>query len=372
MNKQNGEKKSIIKRLLVGLLVLLLLAAIIVAAFNFDAIKRALSFSGGKSGSRTEVFYYSTNRDNTFAAVFDGLALASSSGIQYFNAQGEKLIAKSSPMQNPALSTNGEITAAFEVGGYKLHVFSREAILLSEEHDEMIVDVSVGDGGYFAITSQETGYKGSVTVYDLEREPAFKWFSGSGYVLCAALSPDNERVAVCSVDENGGKIVFLSTSSDSETGSFSCPGALLLDICFLDNNTLAVVGEQALYILDTAGQLIGSYDFNGQYLQNFSLDGEGVLTVHLSEGRAGTGGTILALNQNAELLGQLDVQEEVVNLSAAGKYTAVLYESELIIYNSNLSVYASSSGIAGADEALVRDDGTVILVSGYSASLFIP
>ncbi len=238
--------------------------------------------------------------------------------------------------------------------------------------DEPIIDVSVGAGGYFAVTTQEVGYKGSVTVYDSSFEPAFKWYSGSGYTLCAALSPDNQKLAVASVDADGGRVNLLSLDSETEGPVFSTEGTLVLEICFLSNHTLAIIAENATYFLSPEGEVLSSYDFDGAYLQSFSTDGEGFLVLALSEGRSGINSRLVTLDENGTVMAQAALSQTLISLSAQGRYIAVLSADKLTIYDSNLSSYASTGGVSGASQALMRADGTAILISTYSASLYIP
>ena len=75
---------------------------------------------------------------------------------------------------------------------------------------------------------------------------------------------------------------------------------------------------------------------------------------------------------DGEELGSLDVRDEVLSMSACGRYLAVLYYGSLVVYNENLEVYASLKGTENARGALMRQDGSVLLLSSESAELFLP
>ena len=62
----------------------------------------------------------------------------------------------------------------------------------------------------------------------------------------------------------------------------------------------------------------------------------------------------------------------MLDVSAAGSYLAVLTSSELTIYKSDLTVYASASNSWGARRVLMRADGSALLVTAESASLYLP
>ena len=68
----------------------------------------------------------------------------------------------------------------------------------------------------------------------------------------------------------------------------------------------------------------------------------------------------------------LDVNTEVLSMSASGRYLAVLYTDKLVVYNRELQTYASLQGTDYAREVLMRPDGSVLLISSESAELFLP
>ena len=63
---------------------------------------------------------------------------------------------------------------------------------------------------------------------------------------------------------------------------------------------------------------------------------------------------------------------EVLSVSASGSYLAVLTVDGLNIYTQDLTLYAQQTDTSAATRVLQRSDGTALLISGNSASLFIP
>ena len=66
------------------------------------------------------------------------------------------------------------------------------------------------------------------------------------------------------------------------------------------------------------------------------------------------------------------MNEEVLDISAAGRYLAVLYGDSLVIYNPQLQVYASLQGTDFASGVLMREDGSALLLSAGNAEIFLP
>ena len=61
---------------------------------------------------------------------------------------------------------------------------------------------------------------------------------------------------------------------------------------------------------------------------------------------------------------QLELHEQVLSLTSAGRYTAVLTADRLDIYDQNLELYASLTGTQGARQVMQRSDGSALLLRG--------
>ena len=66
------------------------------------------------------------------------------------------------------------------------------------------------------------------------------------------------------------------------------------------------------------------------------------------------------------------LREEVLDLSAAGRYLSVLYTDRCVIYSSALQEYASLVGTDGIRAVLQRADGSALLLGAEEARLFVP
>ena len=102
------------------------------------------------------------------------------------------------------------------------------------------------------------------------------------------------------------------------------------------------------------------------------MDGDGFAALLLSRYRSGSALRLVTVGPDGETLAELDSRGEVLSLSAAGKYVAVLYSDSLVIYTPQLQEYARLDGTEYAREVLMRDDGTAVLVGSSSAWLYIP
>ena len=78
------------------------------------------------------------------------------------------------------------------------------------------------------------------------------------------------------------------------------------------------------------------------------------------------------MNASGEEIASLSVGNEVLDLSASGRYLAVLYSNRLVIYDQKLRECAALEDVSSARRVLMRSDGSAVLVGLTSASLYLP
>ena len=134
----------------------------------------------------------------------------------------------------------------------------------------------------------------------------------------------------------------------------------------------ATVSDTALTYAGANGEVTGSYAYSGSYLREYDLGGNGFAALLLNRYRSGSVGRLVTVDKSGEVLGSLEVREEVLHISASGRYLAVLYADHLVVYNQEMQPYATLRGTGDAQNVLMRPDGTVLLLSGETARLFLP
>ena len=97
-----------------------------------------------------------------------------------------------------------------------------------------------------------------------------------------------------------------------------------------------------------------------------------VAALVLGRYRSGSQARLVTVDDDGTVLGEVEVDHEVLNVSVAGKYVAVLYSDELVIYDKQLQPCARLTEVSAAKLVLMRQDGSAVLVGSGSASLYLP
>ncbi len=351
---------------------------------NFDALKRQFTYRAlqRSDNGQAQPYSHGGGAGDVFASVDGGLLCCSGAGVRLFSDSGAKYADKTLPLSAPAASSSGNWSLAYDVGGQSLLVFhgKEEAFTLTLDGGKQFLSARINSSGYLSVVTREDRYKGSVTVYDGQFQRLFQMNLSSAFLTDAVVTADNQSLVTVSIGQEGG--VFESRLSFYRLADFSegqppAPGAslsldsgLTLDLAERAG-VLWVLGESRVWAVSADGELQGSYDYAGRYLKEFSLEGDGFAAMLLGRYRAGTQAELTAVSPDGTER-SLPVSEQVLSLSAAGRYVAVLTADRLDIYTSDLTLYDSLEGTQGARKVLMRADGSAVLIGSDTARLYIP
>lgn len=364
---------------------LLLLAAVLLvvlfAAYRdgtgFDILRRYLHYGRSEQVGGATVYHYDAASKNRYALLGESLVVLSDASLSLYNGAGEEVWSAPVTMTAPALVSGGGRAAAYDVGGTSLYVLDQTGLLLelTADEEEPYIAATLNKNGELAVTAQKKGYKGSVKVYDrtLGLEPAFEFkssqrFVSDGYVL------EDSLAAVTLGQENGvfvSNIVLYKMPGTEPAADYSISGGLVAAVGEQEGR-LVTVSDTALTFAGANGEIAGTYSYGGAYLREYDLGGMGFAALLLNRYRSGSVGRLVTVDKDGEVLGSLDVREEVLDISASGRYLAVLYSDRLAVYNQDLQPYATLQGTGDARGVLMRSDGSALLLSAGSASLFLP
>ncbi len=331
--------------------------------------KLPISSLSGTSGevsdiiSESEPFTYETGSQQMFALMGDELAVASSTGLQLLDSSGVTISREVFSMVNPAVCGNDSTCAFYDVGGYSLRIYKDKKFENLDRESE-IISVSVNSDGYYAVAGYEAGYKGSVTVYDATLNPIYEWYSGSGYILDAAVSPDNTTLAVLCVESSGSVVHLFHFDSEKEIVSVSVPNELAFKLSYEKGGNFCVLSEKGMHFFGSNGQALSEYGFDGNYLANFTLS-EGCWSVVLSKYVSGSDVTLKSFGGTGKELGNVPLSSEPLSLFSQGQQLLVLDSSNISLYSNDLHLQKQNHVSAGFVSAVLLPKGNVLLLSSH-------
>ena len=388
MNQETTAKKPKKPNIILRLLALLVTAALVLGAlalvvyrdrFNLDALKRWLSYRNLETGETGEAlpFTHAGGDKLSVAYLENGVLMSSATGAHYYSFSGEKYAEEVLAMENPVLSASAKTGVVYDAGGQSLFLFrgTEEVFNLTLDGGADLLSARVNDSGWLAVTAQQSGFKGAVTVYNNHGGEVIRISLSSTFVVDAALSPDCKTVAVVTMDQEGGafrsKVLFYPVDQKEPQTTVDLGSCAVLDLDY-ENGALWVLGEDRMLIADPKAGTVQTYSFGRSYLKGCDFGGDGFALLLLSRYRAGAADQALTILPDGTAGASLNLSSQVLSFDSAGGYCALLTGSDLTIYTRDLTPYADLSDTQAARHAALSPNGSALLADAQQAWLYIP
>ena len=350
---------------------IILFAATIVIWFYQDSFHEDdLILSTVTAAVAEDEYIFDAGSGQVFASAGQGLAVANSTGFELLDSSGSVAASKLLQMDNPAVAACDSYAVFYDIGGTNIAAawFDGTIQALTVEGD--ILSATVSDGGYLTITTEATGYRALVTVYNAELSPVYQWYSSSAWVISGIVSPDNRKLAVLSYTASGSEVRLFSLSDTVQKAAFSVEDKVLLDVHWLSSSHLCAYTTEQAFFFHSDGQWQDTYSFAGQYLTGCADDGDGFITFSLSPYRAGTTSMLVSLDETGKPLGTADIQSEIVSMTASGSEILVLCADGALLYSETLSEKGRITGLPGFKYGLLRSRGEALLIASNYAEVY--
>ena len=345
--------------ILVRLLALLVTAALALGAltlvvyrdqFNLDAVKRWLalrSVETDASGAAAP-FTHAGGDSISFAYLKGGILQCSAAGAHYYSFSGDQYAEEVTPLSQPVLSASSSAGVVYDAGGESLFLFQDGQEAFSLDVDGTLLSARVNDSGWLAVTAQQSGYKGSVTVYNVNstsRKEIIQLNFSSVFVADAAVSPDSKTVAVITIGQENGsffsQLLLYPVDSSEPSATLSLGNLAVLDL-----------------------------DYEAEQL--WVLGGDGFAVLLLGRYQAGGAEQVLTIDPQCQLIAQAPLRGQVLSFSAAGRYLSLLTGSGLEIYTRDMSLYRALEDTQDARFTALSPNGSALLADSQQAWLYIP
>lgn len=378
--KTQGKKGGFFKRLLTLLAVLCAVLAVVVLTTmedgqHFAALRRWLMY--GESTATQDIYAYAADPANRYSRLGDSLLVVSPNTAQLLRDDGAILYSLQLNLESPQLSVGTRQAAVCDIGGGTLYLLDQNGIqrTMKTERGLSYYAARLNSGDYLAVTEQKGGYKARVSVYSPAGVPVFHFDSYDNYISDAVVTEDCRSVVMVSLESYDGafasKLLTYDLDSAERTGEHPIRDGLVMDLACHGDRVLALC-DKRFSITTLAGEPLLDRAYGNLYLHDYALGGDSFCALLLGRYQAGNICTLTTYSLDGDELASMELTEEVLDLSAAGEYLAVLYGDSLAVYDRTLTERARLEGTDYAGQIQMGDDGTVLLISGTSAWRFLP
>lgn len=371
-----GLSGRFVTLLLVMALVLLMAVLSTMEEGNqFAALRRWLMY--GSSGETGESYTYAADADNQYGMLGDRLLVVTPNTVRLLSTDGKPVYELSVSMSQPRLSLGGSRAVVCDIGGDTLYVLDRTGVVETQTLDRGLCYFAARLNGSddLAVISQKNGYKASVAVYGKDGQLRFHFDSHDSYLSDAVVTEDGGQLVIVALGEQSGAFTSTLVTYDIATaqlaGECVIPDGLVMELAVNDEQRLCLC-DKRLAIITSAGETLLDRTFGNLHLQGYALTGGDFCALLLGRYQSGSVGQLTTYDLQGQELATLEIGEEVLDLSAAGDYLAVLYSNSLVIYTRELAEHVRLDSTDYASQVRMLDDGTALVISGASAWRFQP
>ena len=373
------RKKLILPMAVLAVIVIGLLVAFIVlsrGSMSLDAVRRTLSYMGEEktdSGMVGEMTF--VNHSGSFIEQYgDGLIVASRTGVELLDSTGGETLMVSAPMANPNVTVVGDRAFAYDVGGTNYVVIDGGEATAQREADNEIIAASMNSAGGLAIATKQTSYKATVYVFDADNALVLQQNISSGYVTDVQVTADCSGLiaGMCTYSSEFVSRVVRYPISGGGEGEFTISDELVLAVKCFPGGGICAVTERSAYFIGKDLSDGEQYSFGSAYLKDFTFSPGDKCVLLLKEYETGSSGRLVILSDSGSVVGDGEIDSEVLAISAKGKYVAALCYDKLEIFKDNMHLYGETEDTGAAVDLIMREDGSVLLLSYGSARIYLP
>ncbi len=375
------QKKKPRKWLWLTLIVLVVLGAVAAAvlwdANSFDGLRRSIIYARAEKDETgcAKLYYYENDATSRFAAIDGSLVTVAANQVRLLDERSQVLYQNSVRFLHPDLVSGGGVAVAYDIGGTALYALDSKGLRWQQETEGELLAVTVNPHGYVTAVYNKSGAKAAVTVWDSNGAAVFTFQSAQRFVMTAALGQDDRTLAAVTMGQEDGKfqsfLVLYHTDSDKMVATTPVDGGVAYALETMQREFCAVT-EQGLYLLDSGGELKASYSYGGQFLRRCVVGDGGWAALLLSRYKSGGYASLITVDGDGNELGGCDIDGEVLDISTAGRYVAVLFSDRLTIYDKYLTEVATLPDVSEVRAVLMRADGSAVLAGASGASLYLP
>ena len=364
------QKKKPRKWLWLTLIVLVVLGAVAAAvlwdANSFDGLRRSIIYARAEKDETgcAKLYYYENDATSRFAAIDGSLVTVAANQVRLLDERSQVLYQNSVRFLHPDLVSGGGVAVAYDIGGTALYALDSKGLRWQQETEGELLAVTVNPHGYVTAVYNKSGAKAAVTVWDSNGAAVFTFQSAQRFVMTAALGQDDRTLAAVTMGQEDGKfqsfLVLYHTDSDKMVATTPVDGGVAYALETMQREFCAVT-EQGLYLLDSGGELKASYSYGGQFLRRCVVGDGGWAALLLSRYKSGGYASLITVDGDGNELGGCDIDGEVLDISTAGRYVAVLFSDRLTIYDKYLTEVATLPDVSEVRAVLMRADGSAVL-----------
>lgn len=345
--------------------------------FHIDSVKRWLTYReiGLSETGESHHFPHGGGDFAAFELVGNTVVMCSTTGSRNYSLLGATFAEHVAGFTNPVLRVGTNSSVAFDAGSKVITLYKNGEAITPYETEEPILSARLNQSDWLCVVAQEKGYKGAATIFDNELNQISTIKLSSSLIVDGMVSTDNSKVALLTIGEEGGSfltsLLLYPVGGDEAIATIPLTSSLVIDMNY-QGDVVWILCEDRLILYNTSQNSTKYWSFDGEYLKNSTLTGNGFASILLGKYRAGLAHRLVTIGEDGLPIAELPISQEVLSLDSAGRYIALLNGTTLQVFTQDFEEYATLEDIDFATHIAVADDGSILLASNLEAWIYLP
>ena len=252
----------------------------------------------------TDAVSYSADKNQSFTLYRQGIAVAGKQSVTLFSSSGRQTISEKISYQNPVAVGTGKYLLIYDLGGYQYALYNSHTCVWSGTFSRPIRGADISDSGSFAVITDSAEYL-SIVEYYSSNFGLRNRYSYQAYVTDVSINAKGTGLAVLLSNANAGRFAtelrLYEPGSDHESARRTISESLGLRCSYTSSGKIAVLTESEISFLNSKGELVSQYSFDGETLKFADLNRYGAaLLLSLQDSQSES--DVIICNKNGKLL----------------------------------------------------------------------
>ena len=253
------------------------------------------------------------------------------------NSTAKEIMPQAHTYSNPVMKSKNSNFIIYDLDSNRFRIQQNTEIKHEGEASGRIMAAAIGKKSNYALGTYGDSVQSVLTVYDKNNEAVFIWNFKSERITDISLSDNGKFAAVSTIDALNGeinsKLYVFDFKSEDYVSCFDYNGTTLVKVDYVRKTDIVAIGDnlRACILGNTERQK--DYVYGSDQLSGYSVTDDGRSTLVLSRYGSAALSKLNVYSKKNEQDFTLNFEKEVKWADSDEKYTAVLFETEVITYN---------------------------------------
>ncbi len=296
------------------------------------------------------------------------VAYASDTSFVTLNSSGSEIANVQLRYSKPVLKACEDKFITYGIGEQSYQIESFEKNTYTGEADEEIYSADIASNGNYCFITAGNGYLTELYAFDQNNNRIFKYSFSEYYMISVAINSDGSGCTVCGVTSNDGAIqtgVYVLDFSKSEPVSkYEISGDSIIDLKYISSNRIALVGENASYIIKKGDESYTTINYDDKTITNYCFNtSTNTFALALSKSGDGRSCQLITYNDRGEAIITVDTNYGAESISIYKGVVSVLDGNIIYTYDSSGTLLYTTDAGTGAKSIILTNESNAYVLT---------